>query len=372
MANDADVTDGGESSNPGWRVGRSIAIELDVAAFCVRLGADALPKSLSDLVLTIPSNWFDEFDALTSGTGKSGLMSIVELLARWAGVVDEDDYDVASAAMRELTVEDAIRNVSASVGLEPEPDLDGVDQLIDLESRLAQYLWGPFGLAAVPPAEDEEVVMAAIHALSGQKNHGRFWHWLDRFYYEAYGPWRATRKDVMEAMDERAIAALGSASGTGVPNLDWLPPINPLIKKAPLGEAVREGKLEVVFWTEPFGLADTWALLPGTVLTSTSEQGHLYEHYHAARDDLAKRLTALADPTRLRILKMIRMHDLDNTQIANCMDVSRPTVSVHAKVLAEAGFISTRREGRKAVHACEPDAIKELFEELQDFFEIED
>lgn len=352
-----------------WRVGRSIAIELDVAAYYVRLGADALPLSLSELAITIPPNWFEEFDALTIGNGATRLMSVVELLARWAGVVDDDDYDTASAAMRELTVDSAAHNVTASTGLLPASNLNGADRLVDLEERLAQQMWNPFGLDDAPPSEDDDTVKAAIGALAGQSNHGRFWHWLDRFYYEAYGPWRATRKGVMEAADERAIAGLGSASGTGVPELEWLPDINPLRKKQALGDAVRAGDLNVIFWTEPFGLADTWALFPGTVLTSTAEQGHLYEHYHAARDDLANRLSALADPTRLRILKMIQMHDLDNTQIAGCMDVSRPTVSVHAKVLAEAGLISTRRKGRQAVHTSEPGAITALFEELSNFLD---
>lgn len=354
----------------GWRVGRSIAIELDVAAYYVRLGADALPKSLSELALTIPPNWFEEFDALTQGKGETRLMSVVELLARWAVVVDDDDYDTASAAMRELTVGTAIDNVSASTGLLPAAELKGVDALADLEERVAHQMWSPFGMADAPPSETDDAVTAAIGALVGQPNHGRFWHWLDRFYYEAYGPWRATRRNVMDAADERAIAGLGSTSGTGVPDLGWLPDINPLLKKQPVGDAVRAGDLNVIFWTEPFGLADTWALFPGTVLISTAEQGHLYEHYHVARDDLAKRLSALADSTRLRILRMIQMHDLDNTQIASCMGVSRPTVSVHAKVLAEAGLISTRREGRQAVHTSEPDAIKNLYEELSAFLDV--
>jgi DNA-binding transcriptional ArsR family regulator len=354
----------------GWRLGRSIAVELDVATYYVRLGADALPKSLSELVLTIPPNWFEEFDALTLEEGETRLMSIIELLARWAGVVDDDDYDTASAAMRELTVDSATDNMSASTGLLAASDLDGVERLADLNERAVQQMWSPFGLTDTPPSEDTDAVTAAIGALVGQPNHGRFWHWLDRFYYEAYGPWRTTREGMMDAADERAIAGLGSASGTGAPNLEWLPDMNPLLKKQPLEDAVQAGDLNVIFWTEPFGLADTWSLFPGTLLTSTAEQGHLYEHYHAARDDLAKRLSALADSTRLRILRMIQMHDLDNTQIANCMDVSRPTISVHAKVLAEAGLISTRREGRQAVHKAEPDAIKNLFEELSAFLDV--
>lgn len=360
------------TTKPGWQVKRSIAIELDVAVFYVRLGPDALPKGLSGLAMSIPDSWFEEFDRMTTTTAGAGLLSIVEPIARWAGVLSEDSYDTASAAMREITVQDAIDQITTSSGLEPDPELDGVTRLLDLDYRLQRQLLSPFGFDGKGDASDDPALIVAASALRGETLHGRFWHWMDRFYYEAYGPWRTTRKDVMEASDRLAIDHLGSLAGEGPPDLSWLPEGNPLIKKPEVGAAVAGGDVDLILWTEPFGLSDTWAVAPGIVITAFAEEGHLYEHYHRVRETLAKRIKAVGDPTRLSILRMIRMHDLDNTQIASCLGLSRPTVSVHAKALADAGLISTTREGRKAIHSCEPDAIRRLFDDLATFLDVPD
>lgn len=355
----------------GWRVERSIAIELDVAAFYIRLGPDALPKTMSDLAISIPDGWLSEYDELSGAAGDTHLVSVIEPMARWAGVLFEEDYDTASAAIREITAADAIKQVAASSGLQPRDDLEPAESLIDLDLRVAAELFAPFGKAegsAAPPGY-HRAITAAARTLRGESMHGRFWHWIDRFYYEAYGPWRSGQMDALAERENSIITHLGALSGNTPPPLDWLPESNPLISNPVLGETVSAGDLEVAFWSEPFGLSDTWALMPGTVLTSFAEQGHLYEHYKGVRDDLATRLKALADPTRLSILRMIRMHDLDNTQIAECLNLSRPTVSIHAKALAEAGLITTTRDGRQAMHSCEPDAIRDLFGELATFLD---
>ena len=67
---------------------------------------------------------------------------------------------------------------------------------------------------------------------------------------------------------------------------------------------------------------------------------------------------------------MARFFDADNTQIAGWVDVSRPTVSVHAKTLAEAGFISTERDGRQARHSFHPEAVRKLCEDLMRYLEV--
>ena len=57
----------------GWRISRSIGLELDVASYFVRMGADALPKTLTDLAMTMPEKWFEEFDSMNpvSGSGSA-------------------------------------------------------------------------------------------------------------------------------------------------------------------------------------------------------------------------------------------------------------------------------------------------------------
>lgn len=363
----------------GWRIARSIGLELDLASYFVRMGADALPKTLADLAMSMPEKWFEEFDEMNpvSGSGSAaegGLRATVEPLARWAGVLEEEDYDTASAAMRELTPADAIAQIVSSSGLEPEPGLDDAAALAELEMRLNDELWGNAGVhrpLSGESAEREATALAvAVGALRGQPLHGRFWHWTDRFYYEAYRTWRESRNDAMDDSESAAVEHLGARDGVGVPAIDWLSSSSTVRGNDVVNETVMAGDVDVVFWSEPFGLSNTWALAPGMVLTSFAQRGPLYEQYVTMREDLVKRLKAVADPTRVSILRMIRAHDLDNTQLARHLEVSRPTVSVHAKVLADAGFISTEMDGRKAEHSYEPEAIQAMCDDLIRFLDI--
>ncbi len=54
------------------------------------------------------------------------------------------------------------------------------------------------------------------------------------------------------------------------------------------------------------------------------------------------------------------------------MGIARPTVSVHAKVLREAGLIDSRQEGRVTRHEIVPEAVRKLMRELQSFLDIAD
>lgn len=56
---------------------------------------------------------------------------------------------------------------------------------------------------------------------------------------------------------------------------------------------------------------------------------------------------ALSDPRRFEILELIaRRGDLGCQQLCACVELSQPTVSHHLKELANAGLVSTRREGQ--------------------------
>lgn len=60
---------------------------------------------------------------------------------------------------------------------------------------------------------------------------------------------------------------------------------------------------------------------------------------------LAERLQALADPTRLRIVALLRAMELSVGELAQLLGQSQPRVSRHVKILAEAGALERRREG---------------------------
>jgi ArsR family transcriptional regulator len=60
---------------------------------------------------------------------------------------------------------------------------------------------------------------------------------------------------------------------------------------------------------------------------------------------LADRFQALADPTRLRIMALLRIMELSVGELAQVLGQSQPRVSRHLKILADAGVLERRKEG---------------------------
>lgn len=359
----------------GWRVRRSIALELEVATNLVHQSPAKLPKSLIDLTATIPPSDLESLKALDPVKSPDvEQQPIFEYVARWAQVEFVEDYDAATGAMREVTIADAIAQVAGATGLKPADDLEPTEQLVDLELRVYAQTASLFGLQ--PPSDptmlerERSYVLGAIQVLRDGPLHGRFWHWMDRFYYEAYRPWRATRLDTIARLEQTAIDGLGGREGSGPPALDWLPPTHMLVAMPTARAAAEAGEFKIVFLAEPFELESEWAGAPGTYMFSFAEHGIDYEYSMSVRDDLTAKLKALADPTRISILRNVRYFDADNTQIAGWLGVSRPTVSVHAKTLAEAGFISTERNGRQARHSFHPNTVRKLCEDLMRYLDV--
>src|SRR5207302_9028833 len=60
---------------------------------------------------------------------------------------------------------------------------------------------------------------------------------------------------------------------------------------------------------------------------------------------LADRFQALADPTRLRVVALLRVMELSVGELAQVLGQSQPRVSRHLKILADAGVLDRRKEG---------------------------
>ena len=77
---------------------------------------------------------------------------------------------------------------------------------------------------------------------------------------------------------------------------------------------------------------------------------------------LADRFQALADPTRLRILALLRLMELSVGELAQVLGQSQPRVSRHLKVLADAGVLERRKEGSWVfLTLTDPDRIEPMF-----------
>jgi DNA-binding transcriptional ArsR family regulator len=72
-------------------------------------------------------------------------------------------------------------------------------------------------------------------------------------------------------------------------------------------------------------------------------------------------LQALADPTRLAILRQLSIEGpVCACDFTACCDVAQPTVSHHLKVLREAGWVDGERRGTWIWYTIRPEALARL------------
>jgi DNA-binding transcriptional ArsR family regulator len=79
-------------------------------------------------------------------------------------------------------------------------------------------------------------------------------------------------------------------------------------------------------------------------------------------------LTALADPTRRHILESLRAAPRTVSELAADQPVSRPAVSQHLKVLAEARLVHVQPRGNRRVYSVRRHGLDELRRYLERFW----
>src|SRR5690348_15979044 len=77
---------------------------------------------------------------------------------------------------------------------------------------------------------------------------------------------------------------------------------------------------------------------------------------------LADRFQALADPTRLRIVALLRLMELSVGELAQVLGKSQPRVSRHLKILTDARVLERRKEGSWVfLTLAEPERVEPMF-----------
>jgi ArsR family transcriptional regulator len=88
-------------------------------------------------------------------------------------------------------------------------------------------------------------------------------------------------------------------------------------------------------------------------------------------DQLARRLKALADPIRLRLISLIGSHaegKVSVLELAQDFHVTGPTLSHHLRVLREAGLVSPERRGTWIYYTLVPERLADISGELGSTF----
>jgi DNA-binding transcriptional ArsR family regulator len=81
---------------------------------------------------------------------------------------------------------------------------------------------------------------------------------------------------------------------------------------------------------------------------------------------------ALADPSRRRILALLRKGEMTAGELAQHFDMAKPSMSHHFSVLKQADLISARREGQQIYYALNTTVVEDLLAIIWDLFPQKD
>ncbi|MDD6032729.1 MAG: autorepressor SdpR family transcription factor [Oscillospiraceae bacterium] len=76
---------------------------------------------------------------------------------------------------------------------------------------------------------------------------------------------------------------------------------------------------------------------------------------------------ALSDPTRRKILQLLSKGDMTAGEVADCFEMTKPSVSHHLSILKGAGLIDDERRGQNIIYSLNMTVFQQV---LQWFFEI--
>ncbi len=68
---------------------------------------------------------------------------------------------------------------------------------------------------------------------------------------------------------------------------------------------------------------------------------------------------ALSDPTRRRVLELLRDGPMSAGDLAAAFDVSKPTMSAHFAVLREAGLVSSEKAGTSVLYQLKMSVLED-------------
>jgi DNA-binding transcriptional ArsR family regulator len=129
-----------------------------------------------------------------------------------------------------------------------------------------------------------------------------------------------------------------------------------------IDEALRKGEVVLI----PLSLAGEGKCLfslPGAVLLGHGPEADVAEERRRGLvERAASRFKVLADPTRLAILAQVTHAPTSMTDLALRFELSQPTVSVHMKMLREAGLVDAEKSGSHTLYRSDEARLRAFVE----------
>ncbi len=82
-----------------------------------------------------------------------------------------------------------------------------------------------------------------------------------------------------------------------------------------------------------------------------------------------KTMQALADPTRRRILELLKKKDLGVSEIAKNFEMTLPSLSHHLNILKQTDLVTSQRRGQEIIYSLNLSVFEELAKVLAKFFD---
>jgi len=80
---------------------------------------------------------------------------------------------------------------------------------------------------------------------------------------------------------------------------------------------------------------------------------------------------ALSDPTRRRVLQLLRQRPMTAGELASHFTVSKPTMSAHFAVLREAGLVEAEKQGKTITYRLNMSVLEEALMGFAQVFGVE-
>jgi ArsR family transcriptional regulator, repressor of sdpIR and other operons len=80
---------------------------------------------------------------------------------------------------------------------------------------------------------------------------------------------------------------------------------------------------------------------------------------------------ALSDPTRRRVLELLRGGPMTAGDLAAAFNVSKPTMSAHFAVLREAGLVASEKHGKSVVYQLQMSVLEDALLAFAQSFGLE-
>lgn len=69
---------------------------------------------------------------------------------------------------------------------------------------------------------------------------------------------------------------------------------------------------------------------------------------------------ALSDPTRRKILQLLKNNDMNAGEIAECFNMTKPSISHHLNILKQADLVRSEKSGQNVIYRLNTSVIEDM------------